>query len=320
MFMQQPLKIIFAGTPEISQIVLKKILADGFKIDLVLTRADSPAGRGKKISISPVKETALEHNIEVFQPLSFKKNPEAINKLQELESDIMIVVAYGLILPEEVLSIPRLGCVNIHVSLLPHLRGAAPIQRAILAGDVQSGVTIMQMDKGLDTGPILMQESILVDKYETSGSLHDKLAILGADMIIHYLKNYASITPINQHDAYSSYAPKIEKSEALIDYNEDASLIWRKTRGFNPFPGSFTFLGKQRVLIWEAEVANEVTNLACGTIISSSSDGILVACGNNSVLKIKQLQLAGRKRQNAGDFVVGYGDLAGKIFSSSIDE
>ncbi|MCC2625678.1 MAG: hypothetical protein K0R14_1551 [Burkholderiales bacterium] len=310
--MQQPLKIIFAGTPEISKIVLDRLITSGFNIKLALTQMDRPAGRGKKLTQSPVKQLALEHNIEVFQPQSFKNNPEAIDKIRVLESDIVVVVAYGLILPKAFLDIPKLGCVNIHVSLLPHLRGAAPINRAIIEGADKSGVTIMQMDRGLDTGAILLQQAIPIEPRETAGSLHNKLAKLGADMIIDYLNNYKQINPIPQDDTKATYAHKISKAEAQINFNEDAYIIERKIRGFNPHPGSFTFLDNERLLVWEAHVVNQSSNLPVGTIIDCLNDGILVACGN-LIIKITELQLAGRKRQNAREFSQGYPDLAGKV-------
>lgn len=315
--MQQPLKIIFAGTPEISKITLDNLLASGFKIDLVLTQMDRPAGRGKKLAMSPVKQLALEHNIEVFQPQSFKNNPEAIEKIKGLKPDIVIVVAYGLILPQEFLEIPTLNCVNIHVSLLPHLRGAAPIQRAIIAGDSQSGVTIMQMDSGLDTGAILLQQSVIIEKKETSGSLHNKLASLGSKMIIDYLNNYKQIKPIAQDHSSATYAHKIDKSESLIDFSEAASIIEQKIRGFNPHPGCFTYLDNQRLLIWTAEVASQTSQLPHGTIIDYWQDGILIVCGHGSVIKVTELQLAGRKAQSTKQFNQGYPNLIGKVLSPS---
>ncbi|MCC2645847.1 MAG: hypothetical protein K0R94_1625 [Burkholderiales bacterium] len=312
--MQKPLKIIFAGTPEISKTILEKLLESGFSIDLVLTRIDQPAGRGKKITMSPVKHLALEYDIEVFQPHSFKNNPEAIRKICSLKPDIIVVVAYGLILPHEFLDIPTFGCVNIHVSLLPHLRGAAPIQRAIIAGDKESGVTIMQMDAGLDTGAILLQQSIAIEETETAGTLHDKLALLGSIMIINYLNNYKQIKPLPQDNLVATYAHKIDKSEAQINFNETALIIERKIRGFNPYPGCFTYLNKERLLVWTAQVVKETSNCSPGMIIGYYQDGILVACGNKSVIKITELQLAGRKRQNAKLFSQGYPDLIGMCF------
>lgn len=317
--MQQSLKIIFAGTPEISKIALARMLSAGFKVDLVLTQMDRPAGRGKKISMSPVKELALEHGIEVFQPISLKKQADALEKIRSVQADILVVLAYGLILPQELLDIPRLGCVNIHVSLLPHLRGAAPIQRAIIAGDRQSGITIMQMDKGLDTGDILLQQAVDIAEYETSGSLHDRLAILGADMLIDYLNNYEKIKPVKQDNAQATYAHKIDKIEAQINYLEDAVIIEQKIRGFNPIPGCFTYLAGQRLIVWSAEVVEQNTNLPSGTIIGHTHGDILVACGNNSVLKVTELQLAGRNRQSARQFILGYGDLTGKLLGAKVE-
>jgi methionyl-tRNA formyltransferase len=229
----------------------------------------------------------------------------------------MVVVAYGLILPEEILNIPKLGCVNIHVSLLPHLRGAAPIQRAIIGGDSKSGVSIMQMDSNLDTGAILLQQTINVEPRETAGSLHDKLAHLGADMIVQYLTNHHNIKPIAQDNSLATYAHKIDKAEALINFNEDASTIERKIRGFNPTPGCFTFLDNQRLLIWNANTIEQKSNLMPGTIIGHLHDSILIAAGNQSVLAVSELQLAGRKRQNAKQFSQGYHGLSGKILTNS---
>jgi methionyl-tRNA formyltransferase len=315
--MQQALKIVFAGTPEISKITLEKILSSGFHVALVLTQMDRPAGRGKKLSMSPVKELALAHSIEVFQPLSFKQDPIAIEKIRALQPDILVVVAYGLILPQELIDIPKLGCVNIHVSLLPRWRGAAPIQRAIIAGDKKSGVTIMQMDAGLDTGAILIQQSVDIETHETSGSLHDKLANLGATMIIDYLTNYKNIKSIAQDNSLATYAHKIDKIEAQINFNEEAATIERKIRGFNPIPGCFTYLDNQRLLIWTAEIAQQTTTLPGGTIIQHKDGDILLACGNNSVLKVTKLQLAGRKAQIAKEFCQGYPNLDGKILTYS---
>lgn len=327
--MQQPLKIIFAGTPEIAASTLDKILASGFTVDLVLTQADRPAGRGKKLSMSPVKQLALSHKLEVFQPLSLKQNPAAIDKIRCMQADIIVVVAYGLILPPELLEIPPLGCINVHVSLLPHWRGAAPIQRAIIAGERYSGVTIMQMDAGLDTGAILLQQEIPVSPSETTGSLQAKLAQLGANMLVEYLKNYKQIKPIAQDNTGATYAHKINKSEAMLDFNENALTIDRKIRGFNPVPGAFTYLDGERLLIWQAEqiLNQEVPSLPTTTTLTTTNGqiigyahdgGILVACGYNSVIKVTQLQLAGRKAQSAKQFSLGYTNLIGKILGAEV--
>lgn len=312
----QPLKIIFAGTPEIAKITLDNLLLHGFNPALVLTQPDKPAGRGKQLSMSPVKQMALEHNIEVFQPQTFKDQAN-LNKIRELQPDLMVVIAYGIILPQALLDIPKLGCINIHVSLLPHLRGAAPIQRAILNGDQTSGVTIMQMDAGLDTGAILLQRRINIEAKETSGSLHDKLANLGAEMLIEYLHNYKQLRPHPQDNNLATYASKINKAEALIDFTESATIIARKIRGFNPVPGCFTFLEHNRLIIWAAEVMPHTTTKPPGSIIESTKDKLWIACGNNSVLQVTELQLAGRKRQTAQHFIQGYPNLAGETLTDS---
>ncbi len=297
------MKIVFAGTPEIARLCLLSILDAGFNVELVLTQPDRPAGRGMKLTSSPVKELALERGIEVFQPATFKQNPDALAKIKVINPDIIVVVAYGLILPQELLDIPRLGCVNVHVSLLPKYRGAAPIQRAILGGDDVSGVTIMQMDSGLDTGDILLCEREQILPHDTSGSLHDKLANLGAKMIVQYLYNYESITPKAQINDGMTYASKISKAEAKINWNEDAFIIERKIRGYNPFPGAYTFINDKIVKIWCARIAKSKTTLDAGCIIGLQDDALAVSCGNGSVLEILELQLAGEKRKNATLFM-----------------
>ena len=318
--MNKILKIVFAGTPEIAKTVLENILASGFKIELVLTQPDRPANRGKQITMSPVKELAIGHNIEIFQPESFKNNHEAIDKIRQLQPDIMVVVAYGLILPKELLEVPRLGCVNIHVSLLPAYRGAAPIQRVILNGEKSTGVTIMQMDAGMDTGAILMQQQIAIENKETAKALHDKLASFGAQMIVDYLSNYNKYTLTPQSADGISYAPKIEKSEAKINWDEDAIIIERKIRGFNPTPGCFTHLDGELIKIWQAEVVSKpISTIHCtntpGTIIRADNQGMIVLCGNNSVLLITELQQAGGKRQAASQYIIGHAHLVNKIFT-----
>ncbi len=300
--MSKKLKIIFAGTPEIARLCLEKILKAEFNVELVLTQPDRPAGRGMKLTSSPVKEFAIQNGIEVFQPISFKNNIEAIEKIKSIQADIMVVVAYGLILPQSVLNMPYMGCVNIHVSLLPRHRGAAPIQRAILEGDKVSGVTIMQMDSGLDTGDILLCEEEIIEESETSSTLHDKLALRGARMVVKYLTNYAEIKPSKQSEIGATYATKITKAEAQINWNEDANLIERKVRGYNPYPVAYTFMDSKLIKIWHSRVANYMTNLAVGKIINYQDDYIAISCGNGSVLEILELQLAGEKRKLASLF------------------
>ena len=310
----QNLKIIFAGTPSLSATILQEIL-NQYSVDMVITQPDRPSGRGKKINISPVKDLALANNIEIFQPQSLKQNPDAIQKIKDMAPDIIIVVAYGLILPKEFLEIPRLGCVNIHVSLLPKYRGAAPIQRAIIAGESASGITIIQMDEGLDTGNILMQQAIPIAHDETSGSLHNKLAQLGSQMIVNYLTNYTTIVGIIQPSLNVSYAQKIDKSEAKINWQEDALIISRKIRGLNPTPGCFSTLNEHMVKIWQATVGNNVNNKNYGTILECTKDSIKVVCGNNSTLIIKEIQESGKNRLSITQYLLGHPDLIGKVFS-----
>ena len=306
------LKIVFAGTPEIARSVLATLLQSHL-VELVLTQPDKPSGRGKKVSYGVVKQLALEHGIEVLQPLKLKDNQQLLAKIASIKPDIMIVVAYGMILPAQVLNLPRLGCVNIHVSLLPRWRGAAPIQRAIIAGDAITGVTIMQMDSGMDTGGILLQESIAIASNDTSGVIHDKLAILSGSLILDYLANYKQIKPSPQPTTGVSYANKIDKSEALINWHELAEVIERKIRGFNPFPGMYTRLNGEIVKIWQAKLSNSTSNSQAGTIIDISNGVVSVTCGQKTVLHLCELQLAGKNRQLAQQFINGKPDLIHKV-------
>lgn len=311
----QKLRIIFAGTPEISKIILQNLLDNNFKIDLVLTQPDRPKGRGKKITASVVKELAVSNNIEVYQPLSFKNNLEAIEKIKGYKPDIIIVVAYGLILPTELLKIPPLGCINIHVSLLPKWRGASPIQHAILSGDTKTGVTIMKMDCGLDTGDILLQKSVDIENKETSLTLHKKLTQLGAEMIIKYLHEYGEIKPIKQNSTIASYAPKIEKSDAKISWNESALQIERKIRALNPAPVAFTTLNNTTLVkIWEAEAISHITKMVAGTIIDTQNNRLLIACGGGTILSIGEIQIAGKNKQNVAEFLRGQQNLLKQRF------
>ncbi len=313
--LKKRLKIVFAGTPEIARNILIDIIEAGFSVDLILTTPDRPAGRGQKIAFSPVKQFALDCNIPVEQPLSFKKNFDIIEKITNLNPDIIIVIAYGLILPKALLNIPKLGCVNIHVSLLPRWRGAAPIQRAIVAGDKLSGVTLIQMDEGLDTGDVLIKKELLIKDGETSGELSNRLTILGKEIIIEYLQNYNSIKPYKQDNVGVTYAAKIEKKEAKIAWHEPAKIIMRKINGFNPFPGSFSFLDKEFIKIWRAKATELTTSKTEGSIIGIDELGFYVACGENSVLIVTELQESGKKRQFANQYIQGHKDIINKKFS-----
>ncbi|MBY0379923.1 MAG: methionyl-tRNA formyltransferase [Burkholderiales bacterium] len=314
--MNPDLQIVFAGTPEISSVVLKNLL-EYFQVTSVITQPDRPCGRGKKIQVSKVKELAIQHKIEVLQPQSLQNNNEILDKINTIKPDFIIVVAYGLIIPKKLLELPKYGCINIHVSLLPQLRGAAPIQRAIINGESITGVTIMRMDEGLDTGDILLSQAIPIDECDTSGSLHNKLAQLGSQLIIKYLNNFQSIAAQKQPDTNVSYAEKIEKHEALINWHENATIIWRKIRGFNPAPGSFSFLSQQLIKIWSARVAKLTHTNIAGTIIKFNENSLQVACGDNTVLDITELQPSGKNKQTAKQFYLGHHKVIGMIFSTN---
>ena len=291
------MKVVFAGTPGFAAAHLQSILNnDCCEVVGVYTQPDRPSGRGKKITHSPVKTMALEHNIQVFQPFSLRE-PESQIVLAELNADIMVVVAYGLILPQAVLDTPRLGCVNVHGSLLPKWRGAAPIQRAIEAGDLLSGITVMQMDAGLDTGAMLTISQCAINKDETSHSLYDKLAALGAEALIATLGKLKAGTAVGmaQNNQLASYAHKITKAEAQINWTDSAIAIERIIRAFNPAPAAFSFLGNERLKIWSAAAATSHKKATPGEIISASSEGLLVKCGEGCIL-LKELQLAGKSR------------------------
>ena len=309
------MKVIFAGTPEFARVALERLLAAGFEVPLVLTQPDRPAGRGMKLQASPVKQCALEHGIAVAQPMSLRldgKYPEeaaaAKAAIDAAQADVMVVAAYGLILPQWVLDTPRLGCLNIHASLLPRWRGAAPIHRAIEAGDAETGVTIMQMDAGLDTGDMCVIERLPIAADDTTASLHDKLAVLGGRLIVEALEMAAcgGLNRTPQPADGVNYAHKIEKAESLIDWSESAEVIARRLRAFNPFPGGATNLGSEAIKVWEA-VAEEGAGSAgtVGTVLTADAQGVRVACGSG-VLKMTLLQRAGGKRLTAADFLRGF--------------
>ena len=288
--MSNGLRIIFAGTPDFAAIHLQSILAAGdHEVIAVYSQPDRPAGRGKKLKPSPVKQVALDHAIPVYQPQNFKQ-PEDQQQLQNLNADIMVVVAYGLLLPKVILDAPRLGCINVHASLLPRWRGAAPIQRAIEAGDSESGVIIMQMDEGLDTGDMLLEARCNITATDTGGSLHDKLADIGAPALNKALNQIkaATITATPQDHSQTCYAPKMNKEELLIDWQQPAQVIERKIRAFNPFPVAYTSLNGGRIKIWQAELNSQQGR--AGEIIAADKKTLVIACGEDSLtLKIIQL-------------------------------
>ncbi|WP_303784040.1 methionyl-tRNA formyltransferase [Azovibrio restrictus] len=306
------MKLIFAGTPEFAASALAALIEAGHEIALVLTQPDRPAGRGMQLQASPVKQLALQHGIEVFQPLSLKKDAEARQKIAAVEADAMIVAAYGLILPQEVLDMPRFGCLNIHASLLPRWRGAAPIQRAIQAGDTETGVCIMQMEAGLDTGPVLARVSTPIGSEDTAASLHDRLARLGARLMVDTLPRLP-LPATAQPEAGVTYAAKIEKAEAQLDWTRSATELDRHIRAFNPFPGAQTFLAGNPVKIWAAHpVAGQGLP---GTVLAVDRQGITVACGEGA-LCLTELQKAGGKRLQAARFLAGHSIKANESFGN----
>jgi methionyl-tRNA formyltransferase len=305
--LNKPLKIIFAGTPEFAAVHLQALIDSEHNVIAVYSQPDRPAGRGKKLQASAVKQLAVEHSIPVFQPQSLK-TAEAQLALAELQADIMIVVAYGLILPLGVLNTPKLGCLNVHGSLLPKWRGAAPIQRSIWAGDSETGVTIMQMDEGLDTGAMLFKHSIAITKEDTSASLYQKLAEVGPKALLETLATVTELQPQIQDNELASYAKKLSKEEAQIDWSLPAQQLERNIRAFNPWPVAFFTLNDANIKVYSSDVVeNEDPNIPPGQIVKSDKQGILVATGNHCLLLTK-LQLPGKKPMLAADVLNGRSD------------
>ena len=303
------LNIVFAGTPDFAAGHLQALIDSRHNVVGVYSQPDRPAGRGKKLQPSPVKQLALEHNIPVFQPLNFKQEG-AIAELESLNADIMIVVAYGLLLPLAVLEAPKMGCLNVHASILPRWRGAAPIQRAIQAGDTETGITIMQMDVGLDTGDMLSKTLLDIHADETGGSLHDRLLEKGPTALLQTLTLLQAGEAIaeQQDDTLANYAHKLTKEEALVDWCLPAKDIELSIRAFNPFPCAFTLLGDQRIKVWQAITLDETTNLLPGTIARVSNDGIDVATGAG-MIRLLNIQLIGKKAMTVRDFINGQPNL-----------
>ncbi|MDP1673406.1 MAG: methionyl-tRNA formyltransferase [Burkholderiales bacterium] len=297
------MNLIFAGTPVFAAVALEALLDAGHQVSLVLTQPDRPAGRGLKSQSSAVKQLALVRQLEIAQPPTLR-DETFIGQLQRLGADVMVVAAYGLMIPSSLLVMPQLGCLNIHASLLPRWRGAAPIQRAILAGDCETGVTIMQMDEGLDTGATLLTTTVAIDGDDTAGTLHDKLARVGAELIVRALRELP-LVPVLQNSVGATYAAKLSKAEAAIDWSKTAVEINRQIRAFNPAPGAFTLLAGQPVKIWRAEPAGACfAGAAPGTVVQIEAGVPRVAAGNGS-LRLLELQRAGGKRVAAQAFLAG---------------
>jgi methionyl-tRNA formyltransferase len=301
--MNRPLRLVFAGTPEFAVPHLAASRRDNVEIAAVYTQPDRPAGRGRTLSASPVKRTARALGVAIEQPENFRE-PGALDRLRAYAPDLLVVVAYGLILPRKVLAVPRLGCWNVHASLLPRWRGAAPIQRALLAGDAQTGVCLMQMEAGLDTGPVLLQRSLLIAGDDTGGTLHDKLAALGAQVLAEGLDRVISGTPMPPQAQGAdgvTYAHKLDKAEARFDWNETAAAIERKVRAFNPWPVAETLLDGEVVRVWRASALDDDSAAPAGRIVAVGRDGIDVTCGRG-VVRLLEVQRAGGRRISATDF------------------
>lgn len=293
--MTSPLNIIFAGTPEFAATELQALLASRHRVIACYTQPDRPAGRGRKLTPSPVKALAQQQGIPVFQPLNFR-HAEAVGQLQSLQADLMVVVAYGLILPQVVLDAPRLGCINVHASILPRWRGAAPIQRAIAAGDTQTGVTLMQMDAGLDTGAMLLKVTTAITPDDTGGSLHDRLASIGGPALLQVLDQLAAGTaqPQPQDNSLATYAHKLSKEEGRLDWTRSAAELHNLIRAFNPWPVTHTELEGETLRVWRAERQSGQTQAQPGTLLEVTRSGISVATGDGLLL-LTELQLPGGK-------------------------
>jgi methionyl-tRNA formyltransferase len=316
---EKALKVVFAGTPEFAAEALRALIVTPHSILAVYTQPDRPAGRGRKLTPSAVKALALAHDLEVRQPLTLKGEADQA-ALRALQPDLMIVVAYGLLLPKAVLEIPRLGCINIHASLLPRWRGAAPIQRAILAGDQETGVTIMQMDVGLDTGAMLLKRSCAIDANDTAQTLHDRLAKIGAEAMTESLEQLqrGTLQPEVQDDSLACYAHKLSKEEAALDWSQPASLLERQVRAFNPWPVAQSVLGDETVRVWQAQALLERTKAEPGSIIAASKQGVDVATGDG-VLRLLNLQFPGGKPLAVADIINARPELrsVGQRFESA---
>ena len=309
-----PLRLLFAGTPEFALPALDALAASGNTLVGVLTQPDRPAGRGLRAQASPIKRRALELSVPVLQPATLRD--EGVQALLASKSaDVLVVAAYGLLLPTTVLALPRLGCVNIHASLLPRWRGAAPIQRAILAGDLETGVSIMHMDAGLDTGPVYLRRAIPIERSDTAGSLHDRLATLGAQALLEALPAIAdgSLRAVPQDSGAATYAKRIDKCEARLDWTRSAPQLELQVRAFNPWPVCETRWAGHTLRIWEARAVSQPVQAAPGTVLAAGRDGIDVAAGEG-VLRVLRLQRAGKTVVSAGDFANAH-PLAGAVLA-----
>jgi len=307
------LRIVYAGTPEFAVPALRALVSSAHRVVAVYTQPDRPAGRGRILAASPVKQCALQHQLPVEQPLNFRSD-EVVQQLQRHQADVMVVAAYGLILPQSVLDVPQQGCINIHASLLPRWRGAAPIQRAILAGDAQTGITLMRMEAGLDTGAMLKMFSTEIGEHENAAHLQERLATLSAPLLLQLLEDLpASLQqPITQPEAGITYAKKIIKDEARIDWQHGAIHIDRLIRAFNPWPVAETLLNGKQLRIWQAHILDQPAKATPATIVHADINGIQIACADQ-ILNITQLQMAGRNVMNAADFIKAHAIIGQRL-------
>lgn len=308
------MKIVFMGTPEFAAESLKALYESEHSVELVITQPDRAKNRGKKVQFTPVKEVAVEHDTEVMQPEKIRNNEEIMEALTAINPDIIVVAAYGQILPEEILNLPKYGCINVHASLLPRLRGASPIQQAIVLGEEKTGVTIMQMAKGLDTGDMLTKSEIEIGSLNGS-QLHDALAEMGGVLLVDTLKliEEGKIVPEPQDDELATYAGLISKKDGKIDFSKSPVEIERLIRGFDPWPGAFCNLGEDVIKFWKAIPTDEATAKEDGTVLAADKDGIKVACGGK-VLVVTEIQAPGKKRMAVGDYLRGHAIEKGSKF------
>ena len=296
------MKIIFMGTPDFSVGTLEALVEAGHEVVLAVTQPDKPKGRGKEMQFTPVKECALAHNIPVYQPKKIRE-PECIEELKKYQADVCVVVAFGQILPKEILELPEYGCLNVHGSLLPRFRGAAPIQRAIIEGDEETGITIMYMEEGLDTGDMLAKAATPVGR-KTGQELHDELAQMGAELLVDTLDHLGELPRVKQDDALSTYAPMISKKEGHLDFSQMPVRLERTIRAFDPWPGSFGYLGDKMMKFWRAEVPGIQTDAADGTVVAAGEAGIdIAACGG--ILRVTEIQMPGKKRVEVKEYLKG---------------
>lgn len=309
------MKIIFMGTPDFAAVILESLIQAGHETVLAVTQPDKPKGRGKSVQFSAVKSAALAHNIEVYQPKRIRE-PECAAYLKKYDADIMVVAAFGQILPEEILNMPRYGCVNVHASLLPKYRGAAPIQWAVINGDEKTGVTTMQMDAGIDTGDMLEKTEVMLAEDETGGSLFDKLSAAGAALCVQTLAHMedGTVTRTKQDESQATYAGMIKKNMGIIDWTKPAAETERLIRGLNPWPSAFTALGTKTLKIWKADVLEGGDASLAGTVVVSDKKHLVVQTGEGQ-LSLKEVQLEGKKRMPVEAFLRGYPVETGTVFS-----